>query len=210
MSELPLLSPKLRAELPPPLLRRYLVTTSFSLAETESSFNTYRQNQFKTGLVTLMNSGAGAGTITTNDITLAITPGSINVDATVTTYSESVLSSVSSSMTNVNSATASSVLGVTVLSVSAPVTGTTAHNPPPQPPGAAASGSDDETPIVPIVAACGGFVVLVIVIICILHMKRKVSATAPMSSTPSKESNFPTVKSPARPAVTEMETVSVN
>ena len=94
----------------------FIITITFVI---DATVDTFDAAGFKTSLAAYLNQKTNAG-VAPRDIKLKITPGSINVEASIEVYSESVRTVVSNSLEAATPTELASALGVKVLSKTAP------------------------------------------------------------------------------------------
>jgi len=126
---------------PPEGVSGYVVTTTFTVDATVESFDATAQASFKANYADMLNGASAdlAGTFTAADVTLAISSGSIAIQASVVALSPAVSTTVEATINSMDATTISSTLGVTVNAI-APASVATANYVPPAPPGMVAPG----------------------------------------------------------------------
>ena len=164
-------------ECPPEGVRGYAISMTFVIQATVDTFDeaTFRQS--------LANSLGPAGSdiegaVTSGQISLQVSGGSINVDSTINLYSPTVADTVVSSVNAWSPSTASAALGVTISSVSQATQTILTFAPPAPPPGAGAEGIGDDTGAIPawiwpVIGGVGGALLLSLLAACICLRRRR-------------------------------------
>ena len=142
----------------------YKISIMFTI---DATIETFDAAAFKSKLAAFLNKDdATAGLVSSNDISLEVTSGSIKVKATIETPLESVKDSVVLTLNNANTADLSKALGVTVLEKSVVTVEESIKS------GKGAAGSTVSPGILgAIIAGGAAFLALVIVIIAIVFWK---------------------------------------
>ena len=168
-------------ECPPEGVRGYAISMTFVIQATVDTFDeaTFRQS--------LANSLGPAGSdiegaVTSGQISLQVSGGSINVDSTINLYSPTVADTVVSSVNAWSPSTASAALGVTISSVSQATQTILTFAPPAPPPGPGADpygvGIGDDTGAIPawiwpVIGGVGGALLLSLLAACICLRRRR-------------------------------------
>lgn len=166
------------------------VDTAFVVAGDVASFDATKQANFKQGIVDTVNAGLTDSLmlITKSNVALAISAASINVVASITVASQSLVTAATTTMTALaaSPAAAGATLGVTVESASAPTTtDVAAVTAVAVTPAAAAEEAADEASsglstgvlIGIIVGGVAAVVLIVIVVMCMMKKKKPVKVT---------------------------------